>query len=351
MKEKIKLAVFTAKNIATSTGSTNTVLNLIDSIDDSKVEINIVTIDNIIPPNMVLPAEKLKLDPSFIPFSTLEANKKISGFYEIEKLTLIDLKKIAHCAIVAIYNTFGEDGKILGFLELAEIPYMSPSLKTSALCFDKQMTKSLLRGSMISVPKGFEVHKINFNLTEFTNMVRKEFSYPVIIKTTSSGASRGISMVNSETDLSKAVDNAFLFSDEFIVEEFISGQEFSIGIMGHYLDPKALPVVEIKSKNQFFDFEAKYTTGMADEICPAVISHELASKIEEIALKSYKAVKATDHARIDIMHASGKLYVLEINTFPGLTLNSIFPKELKAVGSSLSQFIEQSILQTNQKIG
>lgn len=345
MKEKTKLAIFTAKNIATSTGSTNTALNLIDAVDDSKVEINIVTIDNIIPPSMVLPAEKLKLDPSFIPFSKLEENKKISGFYEIEKLTVTDLRKIAHCAIVAIYNTFGEDGKILGFLELAGIPYMSPSLKTSALCFDKQMTKSILRGSMISVPKGFEVHKVHFNLTEFTTMVRNEFSFPVIIKTTSSGASRGISIVNTEADLKQAVDTAFLFSDEFIVEEFISGQEFSIGITGHYLDPKALPVVEIKSKNQFFDFEAKYTTGMAEEICPAVISDELASEIKEIALKSYKAVKAKNHARIDIMYSGNKLYVLEINTFPGLTLNSIFPKELKAVGSSLSEFIEQSILQ------
>lgn len=343
MADKIKLIIFTAKNISTSTGSTNTVLNLLESLDESLYEINIITIDNIVPQEMVLTNTELQSDPSFINFSVLESNKKISHFYEVDKLTIPDLKKIGQFAIIAIYNTYGEDGKLIGLLELARIPYMSPSLKTSALCFDKQMTKSLLIGNVIPVPRGFEVHKNDFDLSVFIEKINKEFTYPIIIKTTSSGASRGISMVESVNDLKSAVSSAFQYSEEFIVEEFLTGQEFSVGITGHYLNPIVLPIVEIKPKNRFFDFEAKYAIGMAEEICPAVISDELSLRIKTTALNAYKAVKANSHARIDIIYSRNVLYVLEVNTFPGLTVNSIFPKELKASGSSLSSFLDKSI--------
>jgi len=190
--DKIKIAILTAKNIMTSTGSTNTVLNLLDNLDASKYEISIVTIDGLVPEEMKVPDAKLAADPSYVDFAKVKEHAKVTRFLELETTPLSELKKIAQVAIVAIYNVFGEDGRLIGLLETAGIPYLSPSLKTSAVCFDKEMTKAVLRGNGVPVPKGFEVHKKEFDLTAFTAKIEREFAYPVIIKTTSSGASRGV---------------------------------------------------------------------------------------------------------------------------------------------------------------
>lgn len=112
---------------------------------------------------------------------------------------------------------------------------------------------------------------------------------------------------------------------------------------GHYLDAKALPVVEIKTGNAFFDYDAKYSPGKSEEVCPAELSPELTAEIQELAVRAYKAVKAESHSRIDIILCAGSLRVLEVNTFPGLTSGSIFPKELRAGGSSLSAFLDACI--------
>ena len=343
MSNKVKLAIFTAKNIRTSSGSTNTVNNILNGLNENKYEISIIVVDGIVPSHMLIALKELQERPSYLPFSVLQDNKKVTHIYSLEKLSIAELKKICEFGIIAIYNTYGEDGKLIGLLETAGIPYLSPSLKTSALCFDKQMTKEILRGNDIQVVQGFEMHQAEYNLSEINKRIKKYIGYPVIIKATSSGASWGFSYVENFSFLEKAINYAFQFSNEFIIEKFLSGTEFSVGIIGHYLQPTALPVVEIRSKNRFFDFEAKYVPGKSEEICPARISPKLTKEVQDIAIRAYKAVKGESHARIDIMYSHEKLYILEINTFPGLTHNSIFPKELKAAGMTLASFLDQRI--------
>lgn len=343
--KKINLAIFTAKNIKTSTGSTNTVLNILSSLDEGKYNINLVFIDNLVPESQRIQLETLKNDPSYVPIDKILNDKKICSFYDLDKLSLEFMRDNFDVAIVAIYNTFGEDGRLIGLLETVGIPYISPSLKTSTVCFDKQMAKLLFKGAGILVPDGFEVVDGAPDLDEIIKKINSKLKFPIMIKTTSSGASRGISLVNKKEDLPDAIKKALEYSHEFIVEEYIKGREFSVGIVGNYLKAKALPVVEIKSKNKFFDYDAKYTPGKADEICPAQITEELSEKIKEAALKAYKAVKGSSHARIDLMFANDKVYILEINSFPGLIKGSIFPKELIASGSSLKEFLDNAILE------
>ena len=349
MKEKIKLAIFIAKNSSTSPGSINTALQLLENLDSDKYQISVITIDGVIPLKLTTPINKLRKSPSYTSFSKIKTNKKVSHIYALEQLTLLKLKDVAQFAIVAIYNTYGEDGKLIGLLETAGIPYLSPPLKTTAVCFDKTMTKALLRGSGINVPPGFEVHKNNYKLDDITQRINNEFSYPCIIKATSCGASWGVSRVNTVQGLKAAIQNAFSFGDECIVEKFLVGREFSVGISGHYLHPQVLPIVEIKTNNDFFDYEAKYVVGKAEEICPAKIPSALDKQIQSLTVDAYAAVKAESHARIDIIYAHNTLFVLEINTFPGLTINSIFPKELKAQGDSLSSFLDKSIATIRSK--
>jgi D-alanine-D-alanine ligase len=348
--KKTNLAIFTTKNIITSTGSTNTVFNLLENLDESKYIISLILIDSIVPSIQKFSKEKLESDLSYMPFSCIENHKKVKKIYELSELSLGEIKNNFQFGIISIYNIFGEDGRIIGILDSLGIPYLSPSLKTSALCFDKQMTKSLLKGENILVPNGFEVHKNNYNLNAVIEKINNQFGFPVIVKTTSSGASRGVSFVDKPELLENAILNALNFNDEFIIEECLKGQEFSVGVYGKYYNAKALPVVEIKTENQFFDYEAKYKPGKCQEICPAEISPEITEAIQNIALAAYRAVKGESHSRIDIIMSNNRYYVLEINTFPGLTSGSIFPKELKAAGITLGTFLDQSITGKLQKI-
>lgn len=342
MSERISLLILTATNLRTSTGSLNTVLNILDNLDEKKYQISICLLDSLIPPRLKISLTEFKKDPTYVPFDKIKSHKKISKIYSLETLTIDQLKKLFDIAIVAIYNEFGEDGKTIGLLELAGIPYLSPGLNSSVVAFDKEFAKAVLRNNNISTPKSVQIFR-DASEKMIRNQIGKNLSYPVIVKPTSNGASRGTSLVKTSSRLYPAIKAALNFSSEVLVEEYISGNEFTVGVMGHYTDPVALPPVMIKSKNDFFDYKAKYVKGYAEEICPAPISKELESKLKVVAVKSYRAIKASNHSRVDMIERDGKIYVLEVNSFPGLVASSLFPKELNAAGITLSEFLDNSI--------
>lgn len=338
-----KVAIFCSKKLKTSIESLNTVINLLDNLDNNKYDTDIIVIDGLVKDDMIMSDEQFMLEPCYISFSDIENHPVLSNIVNLEDLSLNYLRKNYDVAIIAIYNTYGEDGRLIGLLETAGIPYMSPSLKTSAICMDKSLTKKILTSSGIYVPPGFEVHKTNINIQEIDNKIIKDIGYPVIVKASYSGASKGINVVDSILFLENSINEALKYSEDVLFERFLSGEEFTVGITGHYTNPSALPIVMIKTNNKFFDYEAKYVTGKCEEICPANIDKDLTAKIQNIAIQSYQAVKAESHSRIDIILSNDILYVLEINTFPGLTKQSLFPRELTAAGITIRTFIDNKL--------
>jgi D-alanine-D-alanine ligase len=337
------VAIFCAANLKTSTGSINTALNIVNNLDAGLYNISIITVDGVIDNKFKISKEDISKDPCFVPFTSLSSHPSVSKVKKLEDINLGYMASQFDAAIIAIYNAYGEDGRLIGLLETIGIPCLSPNLRTSALCMDKSLTKKVLQASGIKVPKGFEPDMEQMSLSDIDMLITKNIDYPVVVKGTYSGASRGTSIANNIVDLNTSINKALIFSEEVIIEEFISGNEYTVGVIGNCSNASALPIVMIKTGNVFFDFDAKYVTGQSEEICPAPISEKLAKSIQDVAILSYKAVKSHSHSRIDIIHSANALYVLEINTFPGLMVNSIFPKELVAANTSLKEFLNRGL--------
>lgn len=226
----------------------------------------------------------------------------------------------ADVVFIAMHGQFGEDGTIQGLLELTGVPYTGAGVLASALGMDKPIFRNLIKNNDIKTPDFLVLN--NNRIDE----IWKRFSLPVVVKPASLGSSVGVSIVHSKSELKEAVDNAFKFDKRIMVEEFISGIEISCGVLGNE-NPVALPVIEIIPKTEFFDYEAKYVSGKCEEVVPARISDQLTKKVQEIAVKVFKAIGCRGFGRVDMIINNGEPYVLEINTIPGLTPNSLLPKE------------------------
>lgn len=243
----------------------------------------------------------------------------------------------ADVVFIAMHGPFGEDGTVQGLLELAGIPYTGSGVLASALGMDKLAFRQAIKETGVLVPEYLVLEK-----KDGSDKVLKKISLPVVVKPSNQGSSVGVSIVREKKDLNKSLEKAFKFGPRVIAEEFLSGTEVTCGILGNE-NPSALPIVEIVPKNDFFDYEAKYTPGMSEEIVPARISPGLTNKVKETALKVYRAVNCLGFGRVDIIISKGKPYVLEINTIPGLTPNSLLPKEAAAAGIAYPELIEKVI--------
>lgn len=243
----------------------------------------------------------------------------------------------ADVVFIAMHGPFGEDGTVQGLLELAGIPYTGSGVLASALGMDKLAFRQAIKETGVLVPEYLVLEK-----KDGSDKVLKKFSLPVVVKPSNQGSSVGVNIVREKKDLNKSLEKAFKFGPRVIAEEFLSGTEVTCGILGNE-NPSALPIAEIVPKNDFFDYEAKYTPGMSEEIVPARISPGLTNKVKETALKVYRAVNCLGFGRVDIIISKGKPYVLEINTIPGLTPNSLLPKEAAAAGIAYPELIEKVI--------
>ena len=239
--------------------------------------------------------------------------------------------------LIGIHGTPGEDGKLQGYFDMLHIPYTSCDCATSALTFNKRYTVAIAGASGINVANSILLFKRNF---QSPDELVKNLKFPVFIKPNNGGSSIGMSKVNAPSEeLGKAIEKAFKEDDQVLVEEFIEGREFTIGVFKAKGEIIALPITEIISKNDFFDFEAKYH-GASSEVTPAKIEEHIAQMIRDNAVKAYRIFNCRGIIRIDFIYneKEEKLYMLEINTVPGQSEASIVPQQLKILGWTLKEF-------------
>ena len=252
-------------------------------------------------------------------------------------------------ALMCIHGTPGEDGKLQGYFDMIGLPYTSCDTATSALTFNKRYTVAVAGFGGVNVAKSLHLFLGNpITATE----ILSQLSLPLFVKPNNGGSSLGISKVNVEQELEPALTKAFKEDTQVLVEEFISGREFTIGVFKSKGELVVLPITEIITENEFFDFEAKYE-GKSKEITPAEISSQIFNDLSEAAKKVYATLNCRGVVRIDFIYneALGKAYMLEVNTVPGQSEASVIPQQVKAKGWNLTDFyatiIEDAISANN----
>lgn len=243
------------------------------------------------------------------------------------------------CALVAIHGSPGEDGLLQGYFEILKIPYTTCDVLVSSLTFNKWACKKYLSDTTVAMAKAILIckgDKIN------AETVIKQLGLPLFVKPNEGGSSFGISKVKSVNDMQVAIDNALKEDTNVIVEEFISGTELTCGLMRANNELLVFPITEIVSKKDFFDYEAKYTPGMSDEITPARISAELTKRVKDCSCLIYERLGCRGIVRIDYIYNKEKdmLYFLEVNTVPGMTENSLVPKQIKEMGKRFEEILD-----------
>ena len=244
-------------------------------------------------------------------------------------------------AIILLHGRLGEDGRIQGMLDILGIPFVGSGLLSSALTMNKKIAKDIYRGADLRVPKDVILKRgDDFFLERLIALL----GLPVFIKPVSEGSSIGISIGRSIEDIPECIEKAFKWDNEIMVEEYIEGREVSCCILGNeVLEP--LPVVEIipDASYAFFDYEAKYKPGATREICPARISAALEEEVFSCAIRAHQALKCRVWSRTDMIIRDKKPYLLETNTIPGMTENSLFPLAARKAGLSLSELLDRLI--------
>lgn len=245
-------------------------------------------------------------------------------------------KVVFDAILLCIHGTPGEDGKLQGYFDMLGLPYTSCDIATSALTFNKRYTVAVAAFGGINVAKSLHLFK---HTAVLPKEILAKLKLPVFVKPNNGGSSLGISKVNIPEELEAALAKAFEVDDQVLVEEFIKGREFTIGVFKTKGQIITLPITEIITKKEFFDFEAKYQ-GLSEEITPALLDESSANAISAAALQAYKVLNCRGVVRIDFIleETSGLPYMLEVNTVPGQSAASIIPQQVKAMGWNLKDF-------------
>src|ERR1700733_9176756 len=239
--------------------------------------------------------------------------------------------------LIGIHGTPGEDGKLQGYFDMLHIPYTSCDCATSAITFNKRHTVAIAGANGIKVSKSVLLFKKGF---QSPDELVKNLKFPVFVKPNNGGSSIGMSKVISPSEeLGNAIEKAFKEDDQVLVEEFIQGREFTIGVFQAKGEIIPLPITNVISKKDFFDYEAKYH-GASEEITPAQIDDGITQQIKTAAVKAYRIFNCKGVVRIDFIYneAAGEPYMLEINTVPGQSEASIVPQQVKCMGWSMTEF-------------
>ena len=252
-------------------------------------------------------------------------------------------------ALMCIHGTPGEDGKMQGYFDMIGLPYTSCDTATSALTFNKRYTVAVAGFGGVHVAKSLHLF---VESPMSLDQILKQLNLPVFVKPNNGGSSLGISKVNTAAELAPALEKAFKEDTQVLVEEFISGREFTIGVFKSKGVLTVLPITEITTENEFFDFEAKYQ-GKSKEITPAVITDTMFADLTEAAKKVYNILNCRGVVRIDFIYdeSAAKAYMLEVNTVPGQSEASVIPQQVRALGWNLTDFyatiVEDAIAKTN----
>jgi len=246
-------------------------------------------------------------------------------------------------AFIILHGSPGEDGKLQGYLDMVNIPYTSCDALTSALTMNKGYTKAIVDGiEDLFVAKSIQLFE---NSVVNIDKVTSQLKLPYFIKPNNGGSSIGMSKVKENDELAEALAKAFDEDSQVLVEEFINGREFSVGIYKGSAGVEVLPATEVISPKEFFDFEAKYTPGMTEEITPARMTEQERERVVRIVSKAYETLNCKGMVRIDyfLEHQTGNFYFVEINTIPGQTATSFIPQQVKAAGKDITNFYTELI--------
>ena len=258
-----------------------------------------------------------------------------------EKVDIINKVKDLDFALLALHGKFGEDGTVQSVLQTLDIPYSGCGPLTSALCMDKDLTKTVLEANGIRTARWLNVKSVE----EIDYEAIENIGYPVFIKPTNGGSSVATFKIYDKEKVQEAVEEGLKWDIEVMIEEFIDGNEITCPVF----DNKLFPVIAIKPKSDFFDYTQKYSENGADEVL-VELEEDLYKEVKEMALKTYKALKCEVYSRIDmIVSKGGTPYILEVNTLPGMTAASLFPKSAKGEGYSFSEFLDL-IIETSLKV-
>jgi D-alanine-D-alanine ligase len=289
--------------------------------------------------------DRTKYSPVLIHMKGMSWTAKLDGSeIEVDKndfsVTSNGKKIKFDCALVGIHGTPGEDGKLQSYFELLKLPYTTCGVMTSALTFNKFATKHYLAPYGVNMAKGMIFQKNDIvNPSE----VVKNLGLPCFVKPNNGGSSCGVSKISSEAEIESAIKNALEHDSEVIVEEYIKGTEITCGVIKTLGNLQVLPIAEIVSKKDFFDYEAKYTSGMADEIIPARIPKDIWEACEKTSALIYEKLFCRGVVRIDYIIKDNKLHFLEVNTVPGMTEASIIPRMIKAKNIPMKEAITMLI--------
>ncbi len=258
-------------------------------------------------------------------------------------LELAGKKIIFDAVFVGLHGSPGEDGKLQGYFDMLQIPYTSCDALTSAISMNKGYTKAIVKDIPgLHVARScqfFENHPAN------AETIEQELKLPYFVKPNNGGSSIGMSKVKSSAEIQEALDKAFAEDTQVLVEEFIQGREFTIGVYKGQDGIKVLPSTEIISSKEFFDFEAKYTPGVSQEITPGRMNAEEVARVNQIAKEVYLKLNCSGVVRIDYIleEGTGNFYFIEINTVPGQSENSIIPQQVRATGRTIQDFYSELI--------
>jgi D-alanine-D-alanine ligase len=225
---------------------------------------------------------------------------------------------------IALHGTFGEDGGVQQILEARGLPYTGSGIQASALAFDKAASKGIFEAHDVSTPRG-----ITLTRGDPIASVLGAMALPVVVKPARQGSSVGVHRVSHHAELEEACRDAWKYDEQIVIEEFVAGRELTVSLF----DGRALPVVEVKPRDGFFSYDAKYTKGQTEYLVPAPLAPSEALRAQELALQAHAALGCRDYSRVDlIMGGDGRMVVLEVNTIPGFTETSLMPKAAREAG-------------------
>lgn len=262
-----------------------------------------------------------------------ETMKTRKGFFGPN---VLEICKEADIVFLALHGANGEDGKVQSVLDLMGIKYTGSGPLSSGMAMDKGITKMVFEAKGVPTPKGITLEKGKCS----SQLADYGMGFPVIVKPCCGGSSVGVCIANNQTEYQAALLEAFSYENEVVVEQFITGREFSVAVV----DGKAYPVIEIAPLQGFYDYKNKYQAGSCVETCPADLSSALTKEMQKYAEMGYKALNLQAYARLDfLMDDEGNMYCLEANTLPGMTPTSLIPQEAKAIGMDYPQLCEKLI--------
>ena len=258
-------------------------------------------------------------------------------------ITIDGEHKIFDYALILIHGTPGEDGRLQGYLDMMGIPYSSCSMVSTVVTFDKITTKRTLAGHVNLARERFLRRGEAYD----TAQIVAELGLPLFVKPNANGSSFGVTRVHRAEELPAAFDAAFAQGDEILIEECISGREMGCGILVTREKEYVFPITEIVPRNDFFDYEAKYTAGCSEEITPAQIPDEVRRELNRMTREAYRLCRCSGVVRVDfIVTPEGKPYFIELNSIPGMSAGSIVPKQAREMGISLGELYDLIIADT-----